>query len=113
MSRAADRADEALAELIDGLGQIRNDVEFLAAAAAEAQDLRGTGLSWWEVLDQTPALAEALRTFSARTGSVGAPLRRSLVADLRDAGLTLGEIASLFSVTHQRVSNLLREDGVR
>lgn len=59
--------------------------------------------------EPTPRSVELITMNTATLDDVGSQFRASLALALRDEGLTIEAIASLFGVTRQRISALLRQ----
>jgi DNA-directed RNA polymerase sigma subunit (sigma70/sigma32) len=77
---------------------------------AHVVSAREAGASYREIVSSEPGkllvemLTEAAKTLDAAGGTV----RRAEARALHDEGMTMDEIATLFGVTRQRVSALLR-----
>lgn len=61
--------------------------------------------------EETPRVVELLTITLSTLDTVGSRLRAELAIALRKEGLTIEAIATLFGVTRQRISTLLRRHG--
>lgn len=67
--------------------------------------------SWTTIMveENEPTLVNRLAMTLKALNVASGGLRRALVIDMRSAGTSIPKIASLFGVSHQRVSNIIRE----
>ncbi len=112
-SANADTVLAALEGLARALEENAAEERLLAARIRELGAARAGGTDWLTLLraEPTPGTVPLLSSVLARLSSASGQLRRSLVLALRQEGVTIPVIAQLFGVTHQRVSNLLRNSG--
>jgi hypothetical protein len=104
-------------EVLDALGELdvvlRENAErerVLFQRIAEVRLARENGREWKSILadEEEPSTVQLVSTILRRQSEASGYLRRSLVVALRAEGQSIPSIATLFGVTHQRVSNLLR-----
>lgn len=106
----ADRTLDALDALVAVLDKLADDHRRLSGMVQDLRRARAGGLAWKDaVLDEgepgsMQLLSEMLGYLSKASGS----LRKELVEELRQEGVSIPAIARLLGVTHQRISNLLR-----
>ena len=75
------------------------------------REARQQGRPWRAILDEEPepGALHLVGSLLSRLSESSGVLRRSLARALRNEGETVPAIAQRFGVTHQRVSNLLRQ----
>jgi hypothetical protein len=100
----------ALNELEVALQENAESERMLLQRIAAVRLARENGKEWRTILSEedTPGTVQLVSTVLRRQSEASGFLRRSLVVALRAEGQSIPSIASLFGVTHQRVSNLLR-----
>lgn len=101
----------ALGDLIEVVRRNREDgLVVLERAEALLQARRG-GRPWRELVPEEPGprIVELLAAELERLAAGSSRFRRAQARALHDEGLTMEEIASLFGVTRQRISALLKE----
>jgi inactivated superfamily I helicase len=100
----------ALNELEAVLRENADSERMLFQRIAEVRLARENGKDWKAILsaEDEPGTIQLVSTVLRRQSEASGYLRRSLVVALRAEGQSIPSIASLFGVTHQRVSNLLR-----
>jgi hypothetical protein len=86
----------------------------LSAARVRIQRLfaeRAAGHGWHHIVEQEgpPLVVETVTAALDRLSTAGSRFRRAQARALHQAGLSMERVASLFGVTRQRVSALLRE----
>jgi hypothetical protein len=88
----------------------RRRLSLIEVRAAEWQRFRDEGLCYSEIvwLEERPLVVELLADTIALLHEVSGPFRRVEARALHAEGVTMDRIASLFGVTRQRVSNLVR-----
>jgi transcriptional regulator with XRE-family HTH domain len=108
-----DRVLDALAGLATALHENIDGHRRAIARAEEIRRARAQGLSYREIVtnEERPLIVELTRESLDRLLHHGARLRRVEARTLHSEGMTMEEIASLFGVTRQRVSALLREEA--
>lgn len=104
--RALDDLDAALDETL-------KMVEEMKRRSASVRDAYGRGVSLREIVpaEETPLLVQLLTRTTNLLHSYGNRVRRTEAKALHDEGMTMDEIATLFGVSRQRVSALLRNKG--
>jgi predicted XRE-type DNA-binding protein len=106
---------QALEELDAALDENLRRMEQMKARIAELRHVCREGRPLREVVsEETPPLVVSLLTETGQAlQSYGSRVRRTEARALHREGLTMDQIASLFGVTRQRVSALLRDDPDR
>lgn len=96
--------DAALLSSIADLTAARARVELVLAA-------RTAGKAWREIvnIEERPLVVESVTAVLDRLSAVGSRFRRAQAHALHREGLSMERVASLFGVTRQRVSALLRD----
>lgn len=106
--------DPVLATLEELTAALRENSERNAYVLKRADDLRrrrSEGASWTELVNEgeRPLIVELLTQNLTVLSTVGSRLRRLEAKALHDEGMSMERIASLFGVTRQRISELLRD----
>ncbi len=103
----------ALSGLVDALRENIASNEEAVARAQSAIEQRRSGADYRTIVERSdePLLIELVTGNTRRLMIHGARLRRALAAALHEEGLTMEQIATLFGVTRQRISAILREAG--
>ncbi len=106
----ADPVMAALDVLATALEENAEQERLLAERIKDLAAGRRQGTDWLGLLreEESPGTVHLLSSLLARLSGASGGVRRSLVVALREEGVTIPVIAQLFGVTHQRVSNLLR-----
>jgi hypothetical protein len=109
-SSGSDDVLSALNELEVVLRENAESERMLFQRIAEVRLARENGKDWKAILaaEDEPGTIQLVSTVLRRQSEASGYLRRSLVVALRAEGQSIPSIATLFGVTHQRVSNLLR-----
>ncbi len=109
-NNTSDDVLNALNELESVLRENAESERMLFQRIAEVRLARENGKDWKAILaaEDDPGTVQLVSTVLRRQSEASGYLRRSLVVALRAEGQSIPSIASLFGVTHQRVSNLLR-----
>lgn len=104
---AIDDLDACLSDLI-----VR--AELIRRRLGDLRDQRRSGNRWDLIVrnEPRPRVVELLATTITELHETSGRLRRAQAVALRNDGLTMYEIAALFGVTRQRVSELLRGSPV-
>ena len=107
----SDRATAALSELYAAL---LSSITELTAARARVETVlahRAAGKAWREIVssEERPLVVESVTAVLERLSAVGSRFRRAQAHALHKEGLSMERVASLFGVTRQRVSALLRD----
>jgi hypothetical protein len=107
---ASDDVLKALEELEEVLRENAESERLLSKRIADLRQARENGREWKAILgdEDEPGTVQLVSTILRRQSEASGYLRRSLVVALRAEGQSIPNIAHLFGVTHQRVSNLLR-----
>lgn len=102
---------QALNELTTALRQNMQRNEAVIARAEEVHRMRAEGRAWSEIVseERKPLIVELLTQNMAVLSGAGSRLRRLEAKALHDEGVSMERIASLFGVTRQRISELLRD----
>lgn len=108
--RNEDAVLHALDGLVDALAQNIAASQTAVERARVIRELRGRGLAYRDIAETIgePMVIQLVTDNLDRLRSNGARLRQTQAAALYDEGLTMDEIATLFGVSRQRVSALLR-----
>lgn len=111
MNDGGDRATAALRELDAAL---LSSIAELTAAHARVETVlaaRASGKAWREIAnaEERPLVVESVTAVLDRLSAVGSRFRRAQAHALHREGLSMERVASLFGVTRQRVSALLRD----
>ncbi|MEA2715707.1 MAG: hypothetical protein QOI99_24, partial [Actinomycetota bacterium] len=108
-----DDSDGVLAALDGMTAAVQENIKderVLVRRLGRLRDGRARGATWQDLLTRETrpgALGLATQILRRLTGAAGR-FRRALAAGLRAEGATIPAIATLFGVSHQRVSALLR-----
>lgn len=100
----------ALDQLAQALGENARDEQVMAERIRDLHKARASGVSWEAILSEEEGIGtmQLLSRMLSRLAAASGTLRKEMVHELRDEGVSVPTIARLFGVTHQRVSNLLR-----
>jgi hypothetical protein len=109
----SDAATQALTDLV---AAIDDCVERLLGARERAERLlteREQGISWLDIVtrESRPLVVESISTVMATLARAGSTFRREQAHALQTEQVSINRIATLFGVTRQRISALLRERG--
>jgi Homeodomain-like domain len=109
-TRTEDSVLHALDGLVDALAQNIAASQTAVERARVIRELRGRGLAYRDIAETIgePMVIQLVTDNLDRLRSSGARLRQAHAAALYDEGLTMDQIATLFGVSRQRVSALLR-----
>jgi hypothetical protein len=105
--------DEVLVALRDVDAVLRENAErgnVLRVRIAEFRVARINGQGWAAILanEDRPGTLQLISLNLSQQSDASGYLRRSLAVALQAEGKSIPDIARLFGVTHQRISNLLR-----
>jgi predicted XRE-type DNA-binding protein len=105
-----DRVLEALASLSDVATSSANELIALSEDLADIRRHRISGWSWRRIAssEDSPKPLSILTRIASNFARASGGYRRALAHGLRDEGMQVTEIASLFEVSRQRVSALIR-----
>ena len=107
-------ADEALQEVQAMLDDIDRQRRVLGRRLARIREGRSAGDTWHDILaEEEVSTVEVLSVLLSDISKASGTFRRALTAELREEGISIPGIARLYGVTHQRVSNLLRQSSAR
>jgi hypothetical protein len=109
-SPADDTVITALAEVEDAVRQAADFATVIIERAEHIRAMRSAGLPYRDIVpnEQQPLIVELLTANLELLSTVGNRLRRTESRALYEEGLTMGEIATLFGVSRQRIAALLR-----
>jgi hypothetical protein len=108
------RGDDDVLHALDGLVEaLSHNIAASKTAMKRAhviREMRDQGLAYREIADAIgePMIIQLVTDNLDRLRFSGAQLRQAQAAALYDEGLTMDQIATLFGVSRQRVSALLR-----
>ncbi len=106
-----DEVLEALDRLEQALEKNASNTRVVIERIHELRKFRSDGMSWHAALEGESGpgtirlMSEMLKCLSTASGE----LRQLFVVVLRSEGQTIPYIAKLFGVTHQRISNIIRQ----
>ena len=105
-----DDAERALEALVAEIGGVQDRLEGARERARELLDARLRGRSWEEIVvaEERPLIVEQISSAMTTLARAGGGWRRAEAEALRAEGMSINRIATLFGVTRQRVSALLR-----
>jgi hypothetical protein len=105
-----DQVLEALASLSDVATSSANELIALSEDLADIRRHRISGWSWRRIVssEDSPKPLSVLTHIASEFARASGGYRRALAHGLRDEGMQVTEIASLFEVSRQRVSALIR-----
>jgi hypothetical protein len=108
---AGDAAGRALVELVAELDVVVAELTRARERARELQEQRHEGRSWYDIVsrEDRPLIVEQISNAMASLSTVGGQWRREQAAALSAEKVSINRIASLYGVTRQRVSALLRD----
>jgi hypothetical protein len=111
MTEPGDDAFEALQALAGALDSSIVELQSARQRVSHLMDARGAGKPWREIVEaeDPPLVVETLSTVLDRLAVVGSRFRRLEARALYGDGLSMERIATMFGVTRQRVSALLRD----
>ncbi|HET7530865.1 MAG TPA: hypothetical protein VFJ98_07900 [Mycobacteriales bacterium] len=112
-SRYDDEAARALRVLEEALAKTVEELQSARLRLKVISRERESGRSWREITETEgrPLLVETISSALERLASAGSGFRRAEAKALHDEGLSMERVATLFGVTRQRVSALLRDRG--
>ena len=108
---ASDEADLALVGLANELAACVASLRVSLERAEELQAARRDGSTWRQAVsaEERPLIVERISEALDRLGTAGSRWRREEARALRADGMSVTAIATLFGVTRQRASVLVRE----
>lgn len=108
---ANDEVLEALDQLTVAIQENAARNEHVLKRAENLRRRRAEGASWSELAtdEERPLIVELLSQNMTALSTAGSRLRRLEARALHNEGLSMERIASLFGVTRQRISELLRD----
>lgn len=106
-----DAAARALEDLLDQLESCQAQLEHARQRAARLLEERRTGRPWLEIVtgESRPLVVESISAVLSSLATAGHAWRRQQAMALREEQVSINRIATLFGVTRQRISALLRE----
>jgi len=101
---------DALDGVVVALAHCRTLIDMIEGRCAQIVEARASGARYSDIVRgaDRPLVVELLTEHLRVLQRAGAELRRQEAAVLRSEGMSVEQIASLFGVSHQRVSTLLR-----
>jgi hypothetical protein len=110
MTSAADSVMNELDSVLAAIEQARTRMALIEARATEIRERRAAGQSYAEIVpsEQQPLVVGLLAEMIALLHEASGRFRREEARALHAEGVTMDEIASLFGVTRQRISEVLR-----
>jgi hypothetical protein len=107
----SDTAHEALSALDVVLDRAITELQAARGRLWHVMEKRNAGAPWREIVDaeERPLLVESLSRVLDQLSIGGSKFRRAQAQALYAEGLSMERVASLFGVTRQRVSALLRD----
>ncbi len=107
--------DDALAALEDLVREIDRCATELQLARERAELLltrRRTGSAWHDIVsaEARPLVVERISTVLSGLAGAGSAWRKAQAHALQDEQVSINRIATLYGVTRQRISALLREE---
>ena len=106
-----DAAIRALQELMTVLDSCMTELEGARARAEKLLEERQSGRTWLDIVtaESRPLVVEQISSVMASLASAGGAWRREQAHALASEQVSINRIASMFGVTRQRISALLRE----
>jgi hypothetical protein len=110
MTPAADTVMEELDSVLAAIGQARERMTQIESRATEIRERRAAGQSYAEIvpLEPQPLVVGLLAETITLLHEVSGRFRREEARALHAEGVTMDEIAVLFGVTRQRISEVLK-----
>lgn len=106
-----DQTLAALDRLLLAIDETEADLRLIRQRAAHIKAERKAGTNWVDLVsaEQQPLIVKLLGLVHDRLNTAGVEWRRLEAAALHAEGMSMEDIASLFGVTRQRISTLLRD----
>jgi hypothetical protein len=106
----SDPVDEALEVVLEAVAQSQRRMALIGTRAGEIRRRRAQGQGYAVIvaLEDRPFVVELLSDTIVLLHDASGPFRRAEAGALHAEGVTMDRIASLFGVTRQRVSEILR-----
>ncbi|MEX5717593.1 hypothetical protein [Geodermatophilus maliterrae] len=106
-----DTAFLALEQLLQEIDRCAVELQGARERAEQLLAERRAGHSWLEIVsaEARPLVVERITTVLSALSGAGSSWRRAQARALQDERVSINRIASLFGVTRQRISALLRE----
>jgi hypothetical protein len=106
--------DAAQRALVDLVAELDRCVDELVEARARAEKLllaRRSGRAWLDIVsaESRPLIVERISTVLSTLAGAGHVWRREQAAALRAEQVSINRIATMFGVTRQRISALLKD----
>ena len=103
-------ADGALVALVDELGACLDSLGVALERARQLRAMRAEGTTWREAVEseERPLIVERITRALETLNSAGSRWRREEACALHADGVSISGIATLFGVTRQRASVLVR-----
>ncbi|MGY1638988.1 hypothetical protein ACI78V_20275 [Geodermatophilus sp. SYSU D00742] len=108
---APDVAAQALADLLDVLDTCLVELTRARARAEQLLAERRAGRAWLDIVteERRPLVVEQISSVMASLATAGGAWRREQAHALQSEQVSINRIATLFGVTRQRISALLRD----
>ena len=106
-----DPAVQALAQLVTTLDECVTQLEDARTRARALLRERNTGRPWVDIVtaESRPLVVETISTVLGSLATAGHAWRREEATALQSEDVSINRIATMFGVTRQRISALLRE----
>lgn len=108
-----DKVHDALEQMRDVLSRSSEELPRLIARADTMLKQHDEGKAWKTILDSDRESDSGMMSLFGRfykdLGEASGALREAMVVELREEGETIPRIASLFGVSHQRISNVIKK----
>jgi hypothetical protein len=107
----ADPAGRALDDLISAIDRSVEELQRARTRALSLRDKRQSGRAWLDIVsgEERPLVVERVSTVLSTLARAGHAWRREQASALQSEQVSINRIATLFGVTRQRISALLRE----
>jgi DNA-directed RNA polymerase sigma subunit (sigma70/sigma32) len=104
---------QAIRDLDGALDENLDRTRRMKERIAELEEAHAAGRSITEVVprERTPPIVQLLTESAETLHAYGSRVRRTEARALHGEGMTMDQIASLFGVSRQRISAILRDDS--
>jgi hypothetical protein len=106
-----DPAGRALDDLISAIDRSVEELQRARTRALSLRDKRQSGRAWLDIVsgEERPLVVERVSTVLSTLARAGHAWRREQASALQSEQVSINRIATLFGVTRQRISALLKE----